>query len=163
MSGSYKMNRTLRYNKKSQRYRSLSLGHPGVRYKQLQRITGLPNGSLSYILRKLEGSKSITVNRANRATAYYPKRIKTTELHFIENLRNNVDRKIVQYLLDQGQSAFYDIVNHSKRSPSTVSWHLGRLKCRKLISTSHHGRPHAYKIMNKNNVTKLLKHGRKFV
>ena len=35
---------------------------------------------------------------------------------------------IVQYLLDQGQSTFYDIVNHSKRAPSTISWHLNRLK-----------------------------------
>ncbi|HZA61587.1 MAG TPA: ArsR family transcriptional regulator [Nitrososphaeraceae archaeon] len=70
------------------------------------------------------------VNRTenNRATAYYPKNINATELHIIENLRNNIDRRIVQYLLDQGQSTFYDIVNHSKRAPSTISWHLNRLK-----------------------------------
>jgi predicted transcriptional regulator len=100
----------------------------------------LPNGSLSYFLKKLEGSRSITVNRTNNATAYYSKDIKTDELHFIENLRNNIDRKIVQHLVDQGQSTFYDIVNRSKRAPYTVSWHLNRLKNRKLIiSTSHQG------------------------
>src|ERR687898_3671451 len=114
--------------------RSRSLGAhpqtPGVRYRQLLKNTGISNGSLSYILRKLESSRSIMVNRTenNRATAYYPKNINATELHIIENLRNNIDRRIVQYLLDQGQSTFYDIVNHSKRVPSTISWHLNRLK-----------------------------------
>src|SRR5918994_4937673 len=101
--------------------RSRSLGAhpqtPGVRYRQLLKNTGISNGSLSYILRKLESSRSIMVNRTenNRTTAYYPKNINATELHIIENLRNNIDRRIVQYLLDQGQSTLYDIVNHSKR------------------------------------------------
>jgi predicted transcriptional regulator len=160
----YKINRTLQYNKRKSKVQKLILRDPGVRYKKLQRITGLPNGSLSYILRKLESSRLVIVNRANKSTAYYPKGIRTAELHLIENIRNNVDRKIAQYLLDRGRSTFYDIVNHSERSPSTVSWHLNRLRNRKLIvSTSHHGEPQAYKIMNKNNVIKVLKHRRKFV
>ena len=87
----------------------------------------------------------------NRATAYYPKNINATELHIIGNLRNNIDRRIVQYLLDQGQSTFYDIVNHSQRAPSTISWHLNRLRNEKLItSNSRNGKLHAYKIINKN-------------
>jgi predicted transcriptional regulator len=164
MSGVYKIKRTLQYNKRKSKVQKLILRHPGVRYKQLQRITGLPNGSLSYILKKLESTKYIIVNRASKATAYYPKGIRDAELHLIENLRNNVDRKIAQYLLDQGQSTFYDIVSHSERSPSTVSWDLNRLKNRKLIiSTSHHGGPQAYKIMNKNDVINVLKDRRKFV
>lgn len=116
-------------------------------------------------MKKLEDSRRIIVNRANNATAYHPKGIKATELHLVENLRNNIDRRIVQHLLDQGQSTFYDIVNHSERAPSTISWHLNRLKNRKLIiSTSHHGEPQAYKIINKNTVAEILsKHTRKFV
>lgn len=157
MSGIYKLKRTLQYNKRESEVLKLILKHPGVRYKQVQRIIGLPNGSLIYILKKLEGSRRITVNRADNATAYYSKDIKTDELHFIENLRNNIDRKIVQYLLDQGQSTFYDIVNHSIRAPSTVSWHLSRLKNRKLIiSISHHDELQAYKIINKKTVAKML-------
>ena len=99
------------------------------------------------------------VNRTenNRATAYYPKNINATELHIIENLRNNIDRRIVQYLLEQGQGNFYDIVSCTKRSPSTVSWHLNRLRNGKLItSTSRNGKPHAYKIVNKSTVTRIL-------
>jgi predicted transcriptional regulator len=83
----------------------------------------------------------------------------------MENLRNNIDRRIVQYLLEQGQSTFYDIVNHSKRAPSTISWHLNRLKNKKLIiSTGHRGEPQAYEIIKKDTITRLLsKHTRLFV
>jgi predicted transcriptional regulator len=155
----------LEHIKKQSRIHKLIRKSPGIRYKQIQRATGLSNGSLSYILRKLESSRHIIVNRANNATAYYPKGTKVTELHLIENLRNNIDRRIVEYLLEQGQSTFYDIVNHSKRAPSTISWHLNRLKNKKLIiSTYYGGRPQAYKIINKNTVSRILsKHIRKFV
>jgi predicted transcriptional regulator len=159
MSGVYTIKKTLDYSKRRSRVLELILRHPGVRYRQLLKNTGISNGSLSYILRKLESSRSIMVNRTenNRATAYYPKNINATELHIIENLRNNIDRRIVQYLLDQGQSTFYDNVNHSKRAPSTISWHLNRLKNGKVVtSASHNGKPQVYKIINKNAVTKIV-------
>jgi predicted transcriptional regulator len=155
----------LEHIKKQSKIHKLIHISPGIRYKQLQRTTGLSSGSLSYVLRKLESSRCIIVNRASNATAYYPKAIKATELHLIENLRNNIDRRIVQYLLEQGQSTFYDIVNHSKRAPSTVSWHLNRLKNRKLITSTRHGdEPQAYRIISKDTVSRVLsKHTRKFV
>ena len=159
MSRVHKIKKTLNYSKKRSRVLGLILRHPGVRYRQLLKNTSISNGSLSYILGKLENSRNITVNRTanNRVTAYYPKNINTTELHIIENLRNNIDRRIVQYLLEQGQGNFYDIVSCTKRSPSTVSWHLNRLRNGKLItSTSRHGKPHAYKVVNKDTVTRIL-------
>jgi predicted transcriptional regulator len=165
--GDYIIKKTLDYSKRRSRVLGLILRHPGVRYRQLLKITCLSNGSLSRILRKLENSRSVIVNRTgnNRATAYYPKNIDAVELHVIENLGNNIDRRIVQYLLEQDQSTFYDIVNHSKRAPSTISWHLNRLKNGRLItSTSRNGKPRAYKIINKNTVAKILsKHIRKFI
>jgi predicted transcriptional regulator len=135
----------MEHNKKKSKIHTLIHKCPGIRYRQLQRITGLSNGSLSYILGKLECSRRIIVNRASNATAYYPKGIKATELHLIENLRNNIDRKIVQHLLDRGQSTFYDIV-------------------KLIISTRQHGEHQVYKIINKDTVAKILfKHTRKFV
>jgi predicted transcriptional regulator len=159
MPGDLQIKKTLEYSKRQPKVLKLILKSPGIRYRQLLRITGLSNGSLSYVLRKLEKSRCIIANRTcnNRATAYYPKSINATELHVIENLRNNIDRRIVQYLLEHEVSTFYDIVNHSKRAPSTISWHLNRLKNRKLITlTSSNSRPKAYKIINKNIVSRIL-------
>jgi predicted transcriptional regulator len=155
----YMIKKTFEYSKRQSKVLKLILKSPGIRYRQLLRITGLSNGSLSYVLRKLEKSRRIIANRTcnNRATAYYPKSINATELHIIENLKNNIDRRIMQYLLEQGQSTFYDIVNLCERAPSTISWHLNRLKNRKLIaSDSHYSKPQLYKIINKNIVARIL-------
>jgi predicted transcriptional regulator len=111
------------------------------------------------VLKKLERSKDIIVNRSsnNRATGYYPKNITTTELHIISCLRNETQKAIVQFLLKQRRSTFNDIVNYTSRAPSTISWHLNKLKNAELItSNSHHDRTHPYKITNKKKVAKII-------
>ena len=137
----------------------LILKSPGIRFRQLLRLTGLSHGSLSFMLKKLEKSRGIIVNRSsnNRVTSYYPKNIKAKELHIISNLRNNTEKRIVQFLLEQGQSTFNDIVKYTDRAPSTISWHLNKLKNAELItSNNHHGRPRPYKIRNKKSVAKII-------
>ena len=39
---------------------------PGIRYRELLRMTGLSNGVLSYHLRLLDNSGKIRVNRVNK-------------------------------------------------------------------------------------------------
>ena len=74
----------------------LILKSPGIRFRQLLRLTGLSHGSLSFMLKKLEKSRGIIVNRSsnNRVTSYYPKNIRTKELHIISNLRNNTEKEL---------------------------------------------------------------------
>ena len=110
-------------------------------------------------VKKLEKSRGIIVNRSsnNRVTSYYPKNIRTKELHIISNLRNNTEKRIVQLLLEQGQSTFNDIVNYADIAPSTISWHLNKLKNAELItSNNHHGKRSPYKIRNRNYVTRVI-------
>jgi predicted transcriptional regulator len=134
---------------------------PGVRYRQLLRFTGLSNSALSYYLRNLEGSRRIIVNRDNnnRAIGYYPKNIKTKELQVIANLRSNTERRIVQFLLEQqGQSTFNDIIKHTEKAQSTISWHIKKLKNAKIIISirQYNNRPSIYRIRDKQNVAKIV-------
>jgi DNA-binding transcriptional ArsR family regulator len=72
----------------------------------------------------------------------------------------------MRYILDKGQCTFYDIVNHSERAPSTISWHLSRLRDNRLIiSTSRNPGGHqAYKIIKRDLISRILsKYTRKFV
>ena len=152
--------KTIQVNKNKSRILEHILRSPGVRYRQLLRFTGLSSGALSYNLKNLEGSRRIIVNRDNnnRATGYYPKNIKTKELQVIANLRSNTERRIVQFLLEQqGQSTFNDIIKHTDKAPSTISWHLKKLKNAKIItSIRRDNRPSIYKIRNKQNVAEIV-------
>src|SRR5918994_7173000 len=85
-------------NKRS-KIMGIILKSPGVIYRQLLRFTGISNGSLSYILRNLETSKHIVVNRGDckRTTNYFPKNMGTKEAHVMTSLTNNTNREIVLY------------------------------------------------------------------
>jgi predicted transcriptional regulator len=129
---------------------------PGVRYRELLRLTGLANGVLSYHLKILEESRGIKVNRDGiKMTRYYPKNIKTKEFHVIAYTRNSTSRQIIQLLLKQGYSTFKDIVKHTNKVPSTISWHLKRLENGKIISVSHK-KFYVYRIRNKERVGEIV-------
>ena len=97
------------------------------------------------------------VNRTdNRATAYYPKSTNTTELQIIENLRNNIDRRIVQFLLEQGQSTNMILLVTTKGRHLLYHCILIDSKTEKVVSSaSHNCMPQVYRIINKNAVAKL--------
>ena len=62
-------------------------------------------------------------------------------------------------MLEQGQGNFYDIVSCTKRSPSTVSWHLKRLKDGGMVSVLYNtGRcqQRLYKVRDFESITNVL-------
>jgi predicted transcriptional regulator len=99
---------------------------PGIRYRELLQLTGLANGVLTYYLKILERSKQIRVKRqSSNMTRYFPHVFTPKECLIIEN--NN------------RLCTFNEIVQYTKRSPSTISWHLKRLKdagCCLLVMTT---------------------------
>jgi len=150
---------TMAVEEKKSKILDLIVNSPGIRYRQLLRYTGLSNGSLSYILKKLEDSKQIVVNRRDnkKITNYFPKGVKMRELHVVANLTNNIDRKIVQFLLKQEKCTFRDIVTPTNKAPSTVSWHLSRLRDANIImSVRYNNGRSIYKLKNKRLVFEIF-------
>jgi predicted transcriptional regulator len=148
--------RTIKINENKSEILKYIVKNPGVRYRELLRLTGLANGVLSYHLKILEESRRIKVDRNGiRMTRYYPKNIKSKEFDVIAYTRNSTARQIIQLLLKQGHSTFKDIVKHTNKVPSTVSWHLKRLENVKIISVSHK-KLYVYRIRNKEKVGKIV-------
>jgi DNA-binding transcriptional ArsR family regulator len=82
-------------------------------------------------------------------------RLQNSVLYLISEIK--LKKRIVQFLLNQGQSTFNEIVNYTNRAPSTISWHLNKLKNAELITSNmHDSKPHPYKIRNKNRVAKII-------
>ena len=107
---------------------------PGIRYRELLRITGISNGVLSYHLNLLENSGKIRVNRVNnRVTRYFSYDVSPHETYVIGLLRQETSRKIIMYVLEKGTCGFNDIIIHTRKVPSTISWHMARLKAANLV------------------------------
>ena len=107
---------------------------PGIRYRELLRITGISNGVLSYHLNLLENSGKIRVNRVNnRVTRYFSYDVSLHETYVIGLLRQETSRKIIMYVLEKGTCGFNDIIIHTRKVPSTISWHMARLKAANIV------------------------------
>ena len=107
---------------------------PGIRYRELLRITGVSNGVLSYHLNLLDNSGKIRVNRLNnRVTRYFSYDVSLHETYVIGLLRQETSRKIIMYILEKGTCGFNDIIIHTRKVPSTISWHMARLKAANIV------------------------------
>ena len=139
---------------------------PGLRYRELLRLTALSNGVLAYHLSGLEKTSRIRVDRQreNKATRYYSISIPTQESDILRQLRNNVPRQIIKFILDHDLCTFNEIEEHLAKAASTVSWHLKRLKEAGLISVKYGGEYQLYHIMNPELVSDVIyKYNKSFV
>jgi predicted transcriptional regulator len=130
---------------------------PGIRFRELQRETGFPNGMLVYHLKILEKSKRMKVIRypVRNSTRYYPLNMTVKEARLIEYIRRPTARKILLYLLNHDECTFKDIVRHTKKVRSTISWHLSWLRKAMIISIRK-GAYQTYRLRNKDLVALLI-------
>ena len=120
---------------------------PGIRYRELLRITGVSNGVLSYHLNLLDNSGKVQVHKVNnRTTRYFSHDVSIAESNLVGLLRQNTTRKIIIYILESEPCGFNDIVKYTKKVPSTVSWHLSRLKDANIIKVRRQNELNYYEI-----------------
>ena len=130
--------------------------NPGIRYRELLRLTHLANGVLTYHLSLLQKLDQVKVERnKSKMTRYYTNNISTVETGVIGYIRNHPTRQIILLLLERDLCSFDDIVEHTRKAPSTISWHLKRLKEAGIISVQY-GRYQSYKVTNKEVVAEVM-------
>jgi DNA-binding transcriptional ArsR family regulator len=129
--------------------------NPGIRYRELLRMTGLVNGVLTYHLAALEKADVIKVDRQSRMTRYYPVSISDSESAILKFVRHDPVRQIVLFILDHDLCTFSEIVDHTNKAPSTVSSHLKRLKEAGIISVRY-GEYQLYRLAEKDLVAEVF-------
>jgi len=75
--------------------------NPGIRYRELLRLTNLSNGVLTYHLTELAGSNFINVDRKRGVTRYYSVQISSEETRIISHIKNRVSRNILLLLVER--------------------------------------------------------------
>jgi len=130
---------------------------PGIGNREILGSTGLSNGALEYHLRILERTHKVNVDRSGgRRGRYYPVDILADESHIIGFIRNNVSRQIVTFILENELCTFAEILEHIKKAPSTLSWHLKRLSKAAIISVTYGKEYQLYQVLNKRFVREIL-------
>ena len=129
--------------------------HPGIRYRELLRLTGLVNGVLTYHLAALENANIIRVERGLRITRYYPVNVSEKESAILKFVRHEPIRQIVLFILEHDMPTFNEIVLHTGKAPSTVSSHLKRLREAGIVSVRH-GEYYLYRLIERDLVAEVL-------
>lgn len=129
--------------------------NPGIRYRELSRVTGFVNGVLTYHLAALEKSDRIRAHRESRMTRYYPPQVSEKESSVLKHVRHAPIKDMLIFIFENDYCTFNEIVEHSQKAPSTVSSHLKRLKDAGII-TVRYGEYHLYRIADRELFSDVL-------
>ena len=140
-------------------------GSPGIRYRELLRLTGLSNGVLSYHIDVLIKNGKIKNKKANqRVTRYYPNGFSDEESDIIAVLRQDTPRKMIQYIIENPYCTFNEIVDFCDKVPSTVSWHLNKIKECNILEILKKNNTSVYSIKKSDIVNDIIeRHKENFV
>jgi predicted transcriptional regulator len=132
---------------------------PGIRYRELLRLTRLNNGTLSHHLAILEKCSTIKVIRSKNSniTRYYPASTPTEETIILGYLKLKTTKEIITKLLEQKCCTFNELVAHINKAPSTTSWNLKRLLDAEVIIRRRGVEFSEYSLKNPLHVENLLK------
>lgn len=107
--------------------------NPAISYRDIQKISGYPFGTLSNSLSNLEKDSKITVKRFTRRTHHFPSHIPSVEYPVLINLRKETAKKIIIFLAENKKGTYADFRKCTNRAPSTISITLTNLIEEKII------------------------------
>ena len=132
--------------------------NPGIRYRELIRLAGISNGVLTYHLGMLEKFGEIRVERMSnkRVTRYFTVNIPKEDSDIISCFRSKVIRNIVFFLINNDLCTFNEIVDHVGKAPSTISWHVKKLREAGILRMIHGNDHLLYSITDRTIVNRIL-------
>jgi DNA-binding transcriptional ArsR family regulator len=101
--------------------------NPGIRYRELLRMINSSNGVLSYHINRLEKMELVNVERRSRMTRLFPRNISNDITGLMGFLRNQTSYEIIKLLHDRGPISQQEIMKHTRKAASTISWHMKKL------------------------------------
>ena len=107
--------------------------NPGIRYRELLRLIKFPNGVLSYHIDKLEKMDLVNVERKSRITRFFPRNISNEIMGILGNLRSQTSYEIIKLLYEKGPISQQEIIKHTRKAASTISWQMKKLLADNII------------------------------
>jgi predicted transcriptional regulator len=132
--------------------------NPGINLSAIRKELQLSQGAVSYHIMKLEKMGKIYSDKGSKERRYYPSSMgykaamKQAHLDEIGSILSNGTSSSIVDLLKEGPMSQNDIVNELNVSPSTVHWHMERMKRAGLISKEQRGRSVYYELMDTSDM-----------
>jgi predicted transcriptional regulator len=130
--------------------------NPGIRYRELLRLSGLTNGVLSYHIAILKRSNLIVTDIAPRETRFFPASVSENESAILKHLRNPARRQIVRILLEHDVCTFNELVEFTGKAQSTVSTHLKKLREAQIVIVRYAEYYSLYMLIQRDLVADVL-------
>jgi predicted transcriptional regulator len=122
--------------------------NPGIYFNELSRETGLNRGSLRYHLALMRVTGKVSTLAMAGDTRYFENsgRFSATEQKVLKFLRNNKERAIFAYLMDNPESTRGDLEKMLGISGAAVTWHTNRLCDAGMLTVARSGKTARYLI-----------------
>ena len=116
--------------------------NPAISYRDLQKMSGYPFGTLSNSLSNLEKDSKIIVQRFSRRTHHFPLDVPSDEYSVLINLRKETAKNIIIFLAENKKGTYADFRKCTNKSPPTISITLTNLIEEKIIKRISGFRPY---------------------
>lgn len=130
--------------------------NPGLHIRELQRILDMPLTSLQYHLNYLVRGNVLIEEKSEHYTRYYHSPLEIEEKKILSLLRQKRLREIVMIILVGKKVKFQDIVETTRLSTSTISFHLKYLLENDIVERRKIGYENIYTIKDENKISKVL-------
>ncbi len=131
--------------------------NPGVHFRELQRLTGMTIGVLSYHLDYLADHQLLTVDKQESFTRYFPgEHMGRQKQQMLGALRQEIPRGIILFLLMNPGATHGEVLENFTISAGTLSYHIKKLVARGLIKIEKVGRETHMTVLEPDAVSDLL-------
>ena len=144
--------------------RSIVKRKPGIRFMELQRESGLSHDTIEYYVKRSENTKIFRTIREGNITRLFPIEFDKFERDLTTFIRQKSSRHLLVSILSTTSIMFKDLLDTVNLSPSTISWHLTRMKDKGVIGVQRRNdNHHHYYMINKSQTIEFFsKHRNNF-
>lgn len=129
----------------------------GSHYREIERKSNLPTGTVRYHLSFLVRHGLVREERDENNVRYFPREFKPENEKLLGLLRQKRVRDIILFILAHPRCNHDQIVKAVNAAPSTVSWHLKKLKENSIVGFIRKGRRTFYNaLIDLGEVVELL-------
>ena len=148
----------IRTNNRISKVLEIIHSNPGIQFRELMEQTEMKNGTLSHYVNKIEKNGMVQVERSPRQTRFFPLHVSNSEQKITTALRKETPKKIILYLMSEGNIGveFSVIPSNIGKSPSTVSKYLSQLVDDEIISIKINNKQKKYFVSDRKSVDRLI-------